>query len=78
MDDPTQVPPFYRIAVVENGVVIGFNGQANTHWATENGAVMIPDGLPVTVGWLFDGQTFTDPNPTPETLPVEGTTDDPA
>ena len=31
--------------------------------------VPVPQGLDVAVGWLFDGQTFTPPPPTPEPVP---------
>lgn len=76
MTDPTQEPPFAATCRVTDGVVTEMTGWANQHWATENGAVLIPDGVPVAVGWLYDGTVFTEPNHQPETLPVEGTTDD--
>jgi hypothetical protein len=77
VSDPTQVPPFAGTCRVVDGVVTELTGWANAHWATENDAVLIPDGVPAGVGWLYDGTTFTDPNPpTPETLPTEGLTDE--
>ena len=71
MSDPTQVPPFAGSCRVQAGVVVELTGNANQHWCDQNDAVLIPDGLPVDIGWLYDGATFTDPNPIPETLPEE-------
>lgn len=28
----------------------------------------LPDDSPVSIGWLWDGVTFTDPSPSPEPL----------
>jgi hypothetical protein len=74
--DLTQVPPFAGTCRVADGVVTELTGWANAHWAGANGALLIPEGVPVAVGWLFDGTTFTDPNATAEPLPVEGTPDE--
>ena len=48
-------------AVIDNGVVV------NTVIAPDNdpGSVAIPEGLGVGIGWLYDGQAFTPPPPTP-------------
>lgn len=50
-------------AVIENGVVV------NTIVSDSDG-VAIPDGVSVGIGWLYDGQTFTEPPPAP---PVRNT-----
>jgi hypothetical protein len=31
--------------------------------------VPIPDGLEVSIGWLYDGETFSPPPPTPQPVP---------
>ena len=49
-------------AVIDDGVVV------NTIMASDPddpGSVAIPAGLGVGIGWLYDGQTFTQPPPVP-------------
>ncbi|TXT23907.1 MAG: hypothetical protein FD134_1876 [Gallionellaceae bacterium] len=51
------------MAIVNNGVVEGVlvvdPGDANT--IASYGGVLLPDGSPVAVGWLYDGQVFFAP-----------------
>lgn len=70
--DQTQIPPFGHSCRVSNGVVTEMTGWANAYWCEHNDALLIPDGVPVAVGWRYDGQTFTDPALTPDTLPEGG------
>ena len=54
-----------RYAIVENGVVTNvLRGEAPA------GAVQIPDGVYVTMGYLYDGETFSPP-PVPTAAELE-------
>lgn len=56
-------------AVVKDGVVIntvlwdGSEG-ADPYWhPVEGEAVLVPDDVPVSTGWFYDGKTFKEPEP---------------
>lgn len=54
----------HNYAVVENGSVINvvvWDGVSE--WAPPDGAIAvdIPDDVPVGIGWLYDGSTFSQP-----------------
>lgn len=72
MEDPTQIPPFYPVAVITNGVVTGFAGIANQHWFDTEAA---PDQVKAD-DTVMVGDTYTDGRFTrPATLPAEEATD---
>lgn len=69
MDDPTQTPPFSRVAVITDGTVTGWAGIANAHWVESQGdpaLVLAPDDT--REGDTYDPATgtFTRPAQTPE------------
>ena len=57
-----------RYAIVENGVVTSI-----LRGAAPVGTVQIPDGVYVSIGYLYNGSTFSEPPPpTAEQLEAEG------
>lgn len=57
-----------RFAVISGGVVVNI-ASANSAFAEEQGWVVIPDGLPVAAGWMFDEGGFHEPPPQPVAVP---------
>jgi len=58
--------------LVENGIVQGILvWDGVTPWEPNPGVqvIEVPDDVDVHANWLYDGQTFTDPNP-PVEIPV--------
>jgi hypothetical protein len=56
-----------RIAMIANGIVeniAAWDGEST--WSPEGVTLVDITDLPdVQIGWLYDGTTFTDPNPPP-------------
>lgn len=55
-----------RIAIIENGVVVNII-LADPGWLADNGlnGIVIPDDLTVSIGWLWNGDSFAQPAPDP-------------
>lgn len=54
-------------AQVINGVVVNvvlWDGA--TEYTVDGELILLGDDSPVSIGWLYDGSTFTDPNPIPD------------
>lgn len=60
--------PVFRYAKIGDGVVLNVV-LASEDVADERGWVLIPEGEPVSIGWLYDGEGFSEgalPPPVPE------------
>lgn len=71
MIDPTQEPPFYPSCRITDGVVTEMTGNANAYWAFANDAILITEGQPVAIGWLYADGRFIPPPGGPTVLPAQ-------
>lgn len=59
-------------AVVDNGIVVNMTEAESTSFAESMGWIHVPDdALDVTMGWLWDGVSFSAPTPTARNLEEE-------
>lgn len=62
----------HAFAVVENGVVVNMIAVEDHAWAESMGWIHVPDdGAGVTMGWLWDGVSFSAPTPPTRNLEEE-------
>ena len=52
--------------VIDSVVVNVVLWDGGTEYTIDGELVHLDDESPVSIGWLYDGSTFTDPNPVPD------------